>query len=239
MKKLDWFILIVLIVSPIVINYVILGISVGAEVNGSIDGWLGFYGTLIGALITMFVLYRTREWNQYDNNETRERQNKILKFQTKQLCFENLKKQLDSNYRIFDFQEAILATNYINVGKCELANEYLLKLNKDIEMQSYSFDLYLTGLDMSECKQNYINIYQNILRQYGDYVNDLILICGIRLRISIWENVVEYIDDSIIHFETLNNQGLNITANNFLIELKEIVKSGCYSELEKKMYRKS
>ena len=87
---------------------------------------------------------------------------------------------------------------------------------------------------MSECKQNYINIYQNILRQYGDYVNDLILICGIRLRISIWENVVEYIDDSIIHFETLNNQGLNITANNFLIELKEIVKSGCYSELEKK-----
>ena len=234
MKKLDWLILIILILSPILINYGILGVSLGVEVNGSLDGWLGFYGTLVGSLVTMFVLYRTRVWNQDDNNETRERQNKILRYQMRQLSLENLKKQMDSNYRIFDFQEAILATNYITVGKCELANEYLLKLNKDIEMQSYSFDLYLTGVDMSECKQNYINIYQNILKQYGAYVNDLILICGIKLRISIGENIVEYIENSILHLETLNNQGLNITTTNFLKELKGIIESGYYSELEKK-----
>ena len=235
MKKLDWFILLVLIISPIVINYFILGVSVGADVNGSIDGWLGFYGTLIGALITMFVLYRTRVWNQEDNKETRERQNKILKYQTKQLWLENLKKQLDNNYRIFDFQETILATNYIVAGKCELANEYLLKLNKDIEMQGYSFDLYLTGGDMSESKQEYVNIYQNILKQYGDYVNDLILICGIRQRESLGQDIREYIKDSILHFEKLNNKGVNIPTSGFVKELGNMVQLGCnYNELENK-----
>jgi hypothetical protein len=60
MKKLDWVILIILILSPILINYGILGVCLGVEVNGSLDGWLGFYGTLVGSLVTMFVLYRTR-----------------------------------------------------------------------------------------------------------------------------------------------------------------------------------
>jgi hypothetical protein len=62
MKKLDWLILIILILSPIFINYAILGVCLDADVNvnGSLDGWLGFYGTLVGSLVTMFVLYRTR-----------------------------------------------------------------------------------------------------------------------------------------------------------------------------------
>ena len=85
MKKLDWFILVILLISPILINYIVLGISVGATINGSIDGWLGYYGTLIGSIITMFVLYRTRAWNKDDNEDTRKTQNNILKYQVKQV----------------------------------------------------------------------------------------------------------------------------------------------------------
>ena len=55
MKKLDWFILVILLISPILINSIVLGVSVGATINGSIDGWLGYYGTLIGSIIIMFV----------------------------------------------------------------------------------------------------------------------------------------------------------------------------------------
>lgn len=61
-----------------------MGVSVGATINGSIDGWLGYYGTLIGSIITMFVLYRTRAWNKDDNEDTRKTQNNILKYQSKQ-----------------------------------------------------------------------------------------------------------------------------------------------------------
>ena len=40
MKKLDWFILVILLISPILINYIVLGVSIGATINGSIDGLL-------------------------------------------------------------------------------------------------------------------------------------------------------------------------------------------------------
>ena len=84
MKKLDWFILVILLISPILINYIVLGVSIGATINGSIDGWLGYYGTLIGSIIIMFVLYHTRVLNKDDNEDTRQNQNNTLKYQSKQ-----------------------------------------------------------------------------------------------------------------------------------------------------------
>ena len=84
MKKLDWFILVILLISPTLINYIVLGVSIGATINGSIDGWLGDYGTLIGSIIIMFVLYPTRVLNKDDNEDTRQNQNNTLKYQSKQ-----------------------------------------------------------------------------------------------------------------------------------------------------------
>ena len=84
MKKLDWFILVILLISPTLINYIVLGVSIGATINGSIDGWLGYYGTLIGSIIIMFVLYHTRVLNKDDNEDTRQNQNNTLKYQSKQ-----------------------------------------------------------------------------------------------------------------------------------------------------------
>mgnify|MGYP003294919679 CR=1 FL=1 len=176
MKKLDWFILVILLISPILINYIVLGVSVGATINGSIDGWLGYYGTLIGSIITMFVLYRTRAWNKDDNEDTRKTQNNILKYQVKQVWLEGLRKQLDANYRVLNFQETMIAANNIANGDCLKAMGYLMNLNKDIEMQGYSFDLYLSGDNLNENEIEYISCYQHVLKQYGEYVNDLILI---------------------------------------------------------------
>ena len=107
MKKGDWFVIVLLLISPILINYIVLGQSFGITVNGSIDGWLGFYGAFVGAIIPMFILYRTRMWNKEDNDETRKSLNKILQYQAKRIWFEGLRKQLDENYRILDFQGAI------------------------------------------------------------------------------------------------------------------------------------
>lgn len=84
MKKLDWFILVIFLISPTLINYIVLGVSIGATINGSIDGWLGYYGTLIGSIIIMFVLYRTRVLNKDDNEDTIQNQNNTLKYQSKQ-----------------------------------------------------------------------------------------------------------------------------------------------------------
>ena len=234
MKKLDWFILVILLISPILINYIVLGVSVGATINGSIDGWLGYYGTLIGSIITMFVLYRTRAWNKDDNEDTRKTQNNILKYQVKQVWLEGLRKQLDANYRVLNFQETMIAANNIANGDCLKAMDYLMNLNKDIEMQGYSFDLYLSGDNLNENEIEYISCYQHVLKQYGEYVNDLILICGIKIRISQGDNnIVSYINDSIAYYNELQNINLDVFPGNFIKDLEIKLNSNCtFQELE-------
>ena len=234
MKKLDWFILVILLISPILINYIVLGVSVGATINGSIDGWLGYYGTLIGSIITMFVLYRTRAWNKDDNEDTRKTQNNILKYQVKQVWLEGLRKQLDANYRVLNFQETMIAANNIANGDCLKAMGYLMNLNKDIEMQGYSFDLYLSGDNLNENEIEYISCYQHVLKQYGEYVNDLILICGIKIRISQGDNnIVSYINDSIAYYNELRKINLDVFPGNFIKDLEIKLNSNCtFQELE-------
>ena len=234
MKKLDWFILVILLISPILINYIVLGVSVGATINGSIDGWLGYYGTLIGSIITMFVLYRTRAWNKDDNEDTRKTQNNILKYQVKQVWLEGLRKQLDANYRVLNFQETMIAANNIANGDCLKALGYLMNLNKDIEMQGYSFDLYLSGDNLNENEIEYISCYQHVLKQYGEYVNDLILICGIKIRISQGDNnIISYINDSIAYYNELQKINLDVFPGNFIKDLEIKLNSNCtFQELE-------
>ena len=234
MRKLDWFILVILLISPILINYIVLGVSVGATINGSIDGWLGYYGTLIGSIITMFVLYRTRAWNKDDNNDTRKTQNNILKYQVKQVWLEGLRKQLDANYRVLNFQETMIAANNIANEDCLKAMGYLMNLNKDIEMQGYSFDLYLSGDNLNENEIEYISCYQHVLKQYGEYVNDLILICGIKIRISQGDNnIVSYINDSIAYYNELQKINLDVFPGNFIKDLEIKLNSNCtFQELE-------
>lgn len=234
MKKLDWFILVILLISPILINYIVLGVSVGATINGSIDGWLGYYGTLIGSIITMFVLYRTRAWNKDDNEDTRKTQNNILKYQVKLVWLEGLRKQLDANYRVLNFQETMIAANNIAKGDCLKAMGYLMNLNKDIEMQGYSFDLYLSGDNLNENEIEYISCYQHVLKQYGEYVNDLILICGIKIRISQGDNnIVSYINDSIAYYNELQKINLDVFPGNFIKDLEIKLNSNCtFQELE-------
>ena len=234
MKKLDWFILVILLISPILINYIVLGVSIGATINGSIDGWLGYYGTLIGSIITMFVLYRTRAWNKDDNEDTRKTQNNILKYQVKQVWLEGLRKQLDANYRVLNFQETMIAANNIANGDCLKAMGYLMNLNKDIEMQGYSFDLYLSGDNLNENEIEYISCYQHVLKQYGEYVNDLILICGIKIRISQGDNnIVSYINDSIAYYNELQKINLDVFPGNFIKDLEIKLNSNCtFQELE-------
>ena len=227
MKKYDWIVLIILLVSPILINYLILGISVGATVNGSIDGWLGFYGTLVGSLITMFVLYRTRTWNVEDNTDTRNMQSKILKYQAKKVWFEGLRKQIDANYRILNFQETINVVTEISSDNYNSAFRYLMQLNKDIEIQSYSFDLYLSGDELNEYEINYVDCYNNILKKYGEFVNDLILICGI--RICGVENIQTYINDCVKKFEQLHDNIPIVNASDLLIKLEKVVNSEIYT----------
>lgn len=233
MKKLDWLILICLLFSPVIVNYLILGISIGGRVNGSLDGWLGFYGALVGSLITMFVLYRTRKWNKDDNDKTRQVQNRILEYQAKRVWLEGLRRQLDDNYRILNFQDTVFAVSAIISGDCDKALSYLLELNKKIEMQGYSFDLYYSTEILSEEETQYSECYNQVLRMYGSYVNDLIVICGIRQRMNNGPLIINYIKDTVEQLRAINKINNSVEPSPFLLDLLERVTSQCtYKDLE-------
>lgn len=233
MKKLDWVILVFLILSPIIINYLILGTSIGGHINGSIDGWLGFYGALVGSLITMFVLYRTRRWNEDDNSETRAMQNKVLQYESKRVWLEGFRKQLDYNYRILDFQDTVFALNAIVSGDCEKALSYLLELNKNIEMQAYSFDLYFPTNKLSEEELEYSDCYNRVLKMYGTYVNDLIIICRLRQGVQSGIDINECINKYVTQLQSLSELSCDFELSQFLLSLGEMVKANCkFKELE-------
>jgi hypothetical protein len=227
MKKLDLLILILLLLSPIIVKYVALGSVIGAPTHTSFDGWLGYYGTLVGALVTMFVLYRTRGWNRDDNDETRRMQTKMLEFQAKNLWFENFRKQLDENYRILNFQDTIIAVNDISTGNCQKAMQSLLELNKNIEMQGYTFDLYLPTDKLSSEEMEYVISYNEVLKSYGTYVNDLIVICGLRLRLEAGLSILEYINESVSQLVTLNELNKDVEPSSFILKLSEMCETNC------------
>jgi hypothetical protein len=227
MKKLDLLILILLLLSPIIVKYVALGSVIGAPTHTSFDGWLGYYGTLVGALVTMFVLYRKRGWNRDDNDETRRMQTKMLEFQAKNLWFENFRKQLDENYRILNFQDTIIAVNDISTGNCQKAMQSLLELNKNIEMQGYTFDLYLPTDKLSSEEMEYVISYNEVLKSYGTYVNDLIVICGLRLRLEAGLSILEYINESVSQLVTLNELNNDVEPSSFILKLSEMCETNC------------
>lgn len=226
MKRFDILILIALLLSPVVVYCIIL-CTVSESHH---DGWLGYYGTLVGALVTMFVLYRTRRWNRDDNDETRRMQTKILEFQAKNLWFENFRKQLDENYRILNFQDTVVAVNDISTGNCHRAMQSLLELNKNIEMQGYTFDLYLPYKKLSQEEIEYVTFYNEVLRSYGTYVNDLIVICRLRLRLEAGLSIVEYINESVSQLVTLNELNKDVEPSPFILKLSEMCEANCTFE---------
>ena len=228
MKKLDWLICACLLLSPIAVNYIVRLTAT----TSYYDGWLGYYGTLVGALVTMFVLYRTRRWNRDDNDKTRRMQTKMLEYQAKTVWFENFRKQLDENYRILNFQDTVTIVNEITAGNLMKAMCSLMELNKNIEMQGYTFDLYLPSTDLSEEEKEYVDCYNRVLKMYGTYVNDLIIICTLRQIVQSQLSVVDYLNNTLSQVRALNGVNENVEPSQFLLDLVKKVESNCpYAEI--------
>ena len=231
MKRTDLVIVILLILSPLIINNVLLIPSLlGYSVNGSYDGWLSFFGALVGSLVTMCVLYRTRRWNKEDNDETRRIQSSILKYQAKSVWFENLRKQLDSNFRILNFQDTSFAINDIVAGNYNKACAILIELSKNVEMQTYTSDLYFQCEKLCVEEIDYMDCYCDVLKQYGTFINDMILICGILQRVQNGLSVKEYLEESVSCLMSINHNNKEVRPSPFLLLLTEVIKEDCCVE---------
>ena len=111
--------------------------------------------------------------------------------------------------------------------KSEIAKS---KLNKNIEMHGYTFDLYLPTDKLSSEEMEYVMCYNEVLRSYGTYVNDLIVICGLRLRLEAGLSVVEYINESVSQLVTLNELNKDVEPSPFILKLSEMCEANCTFE---------
>ena len=223
MKKIDYWGMVILALSPIIVN-IILGIPAICTVNGDTNGWLGFYGSFVGAIIPMFILYRTRQWNKGDNDKTRNMQYNVLQYQAKKVWFEQFKKQLDENYRLLDFQAIAIVINNIILEHYQIALNYLMQLNRNIEMQSHSFDLCLGKIEAyNPTEQKYVNCYNALLKEYGTLVNDLILICNIGNIIQHGGDYLKYVRESYKLLNNVHEEDNIVEVSLFLEKINEMV----------------
>lgn len=230
MKRADWLFVILVFCSPILVN-TILGLKLGISINGSIDAWVGFYGGFVSSAIPMFILYRTRKWQIEDNSELQKSQRNILQYQAQRMWFEGLRRQLDENYQILDFQGTIIAANKIVRDNCQEAMEQLMTLIRNIEMQSYRFDIYFNKFDLKEKENEYSNCYNDLLKKYGTYVNDLIFICGLKMNADSEDKIKDYITYTVLHLQNMQtNTNIIVEQSNFILKLKRMIDSGCQQQ---------
>lgn len=124
-KKYWWAILIV-IIAPVLINYLILKPAFFNFVGKDTD-WLGFWGAYIGTIlssvIAFYVLHKQLEQNQKENKSNRELQIDILKYQQKSQWLTELKVKLAEYYKAFSFNDVNAIGDNILVKSIRLSEQ--------------------------------------------------------------------------------------------------------------------
>lgn len=106
--KKYWWIILLIISAPILINYLILKPAIFKFIGKDTD-WLNFWGAYIGTILSSFiafyVLHKQLIQNQNENENNRKLQINILNYQQKSQWLTELKVKLAEYYKSFSFND--------------------------------------------------------------------------------------------------------------------------------------
>lgn len=106
--KAYWGAILIVIIAPVLINYLILKPAFFNFVGKDTD-WLGFWGTYIGAVlssvIAFYVLYKQLEQNHNENENNRQLQISVLEYQQKMYWLNMLKLKIIEYFDAFNWNE--------------------------------------------------------------------------------------------------------------------------------------
>lgn len=106
--KKYWWAFFVLIIAPVLINYLILKPAFFNFVGKDTD-WLGFWGAYIGTIlssvIAFYVLYKQLEQNHNENENNRLLQISVLEYQQKMFWLNMLKSKIIEYFDAFNWNE--------------------------------------------------------------------------------------------------------------------------------------
>ena len=113
--KRYWWIILIVVFTPLIINWLILRPAFFKIVGEDTD-WLGFWGAYIGTIlssvIAFYVLHKQLEQNHVENRNNRNLQISILIYQTKSQWLTELKSKM------VDFYNAFSQNDIIMLGDC-------------------------------------------------------------------------------------------------------------------------
>lgn len=106
--KKYWWVILLIISAPILINYLILKPAIFKFIGKDTD-WLNFWGAYIGTILSSFiafyVLHKQLIQNQNENENNRNLQINILNYQQKSQWLTELKVKLAEYYKSFSFND--------------------------------------------------------------------------------------------------------------------------------------
>lgn len=167
----DFLIILVILISPIIVNWIVKA-DFGFIIAGDQNGWLAFYGALVGSLITMFVLYKTLKRSHEENEYNRNLQLSILKYQQKTAWINELKSSLINLKLIYDTMLFFQIRIDIIDNRFESAAEKIRKKTLDLDVADTSIGFLFPEL-MSVEEQSFFKRKLDVMTDYGQILSNL------------------------------------------------------------------
>lgn len=142
--------------------------------------------TILLAIVPLYILCRTRQ----DDKAKEE-------YRTKKEDLEKLKKLIAHNYSMLDFESISYAIVVMSVDKIQVL-DILLALLRQVETQSHQSDLNMPYSNDEKCVNDYLLTFESCLTEYGRFIDDMILACGIEQSINAGECTKSYIDGIVV-----------------------------------------
>lgn len=200
-KKYWWGILIA-VFAPIVINYILLIPTIGPVV-GDNTHWLSFWGSYLAALIpsagAFLILYLQREDNHQENEQNRQLQINILKYQ-QEMQWLNEKKEI-----LIDFALSLNKDDLIELSNKIAANQDILSDIKNLLANLVKNDSRVGFMRVSEKtesfkefntkRQSAFNSHRDALLDFQE-INILFMRTPVAQRVPVLQNRLQ---QGVIH----------------------------------------
>lgn len=121
--------------------------------------------------VSLYILSKNRE----DDKVKKENINRKESFERMQLV-------LEQNFSILDYESVVFAMQVMRINQTQ-ALDILFALLRQVETQGHRYDLNMPYSYDEDCVRRYAQTFNKCLKEYGHFINDLILICHLQQMI--------------------------------------------------------
>lgn len=194
--KQYWYVLLIILILPIGLNFA-LRLNTTNSIIGDSETWLAFWSTylasILGSLITLYVLFKTLKQNEANNKDSKDLQLEVFE-KSKNLQIAIYQKGLEErriqelahtfkeSLHFIDNSKITYYQRLLRVGKLEEIEKYFLnEITRGINADSsYELDYISTGNDKN--LDEYKDTFNNIIDQYVRFSAIVVVITDILQR---------------------------------------------------------